>query len=80
MTRKVGLSFLLSAMLAITLSLLSSAAYAVSCPVEADKLKLTGAARTTFMKKCEVDSKIPCDKFEAVTDYKRTKSKPPWCQ
>jgi ribonuclease HII len=56
-------------------ALISNPANAASCPVEADKKKLTGAARTTFVTKCLADVKAACEKHEAVTDFKRTKLK-----
>ncbi len=42
---------------------LSTAAYAsgATCSVTAGEKKLAGAAKTSFMKKCESDAKAACD-------------------
>jgi hypothetical protein len=47
--------------LAIALSFAASSAYAASCTVEADSKKLAGAAKTSFMQKCEKDAAAACD-------------------
>jgi hypothetical protein len=48
--------------LAIALSFAASGAYAASCTVEAGSKKLAGAAKTSFMTKCESDAKASCEK------------------
>ncbi|GIK82410.1 MAG: hypothetical protein KJZ73_16000 [Pseudorhodoplanes sp.] len=48
--------------LAAALSLVSGAAFAASCKVEAGNKKLAGAALTSFMTKCESDAKATCEK------------------
>jgi hypothetical protein len=52
--------------LAIALSFAVTAAHAASCSVEAGNKKLAGAAKTSFLTKCENDAKASCDK-EAAT-------------
>ena len=47
---------------AIALTLIASSAHAASCSVEAGNKKLAGAAKTSFMTKCETDAKSACDK------------------
>jgi hypothetical protein len=51
--------------LAAALTLIATAASAESCSVTASGKKLAGAAKTSFMKKCETDSKASCDKQAA---------------
>lgn len=46
----------------LSASLMSTAAMAASCTVEAGGKKLAGAALASFMKKCEADAKTTCDK------------------
>jgi hypothetical protein len=49
--------------LALALTFAASAANAQgTCTVEANNKKLAGAAKTSFMKKCESDAKAACDK------------------
>jgi hypothetical protein len=50
---------------AIALSCLSSAAFAQSCAVQATEKKLSGAAKTSFLTKCERDAGASCDKQAA---------------
>lgn len=52
--------------LAAALSLISGAALAASCKVEAGNKKLAGAALTSFMTKCETDAKAACEKDSAA--------------
>ncbi len=47
--------------LAATFALVSGAAMADSCKMEAGAKKLAGAAQTSFMKKCEKDAQATCD-------------------
>lgn len=50
---------------ALALSCLSSLAHAQSCTVQATEKKLAGAAKTSFMTKCERDAGAACDKQAA---------------
>ena len=50
---------------AIALSCISSFAYAQSCTVQATDKKLAGAAKTSFLTKCERDAGATCDKQAA---------------
>jgi len=50
---------------AAVLSLAAGSAYADSCKMEASAKKLSGAAQTSFMGKCEKDAKANCDKTAA---------------
>ena len=43
-------------MFAAALALIASSAQATSCKVNATEKKLAGAAKTSFVKKCETDS------------------------
>jgi uncharacterized membrane protein len=52
--------------LAAALSLVASSALAASCKVEAGSKKLSGAAMTSFMTKCETDAKAACEKDSAA--------------
>ena len=47
---------------AAAFSLVASSAFAASCKVEAGTKKLSGAAMTSFMTKCETDAKTACEK------------------
>ena len=47
---------------AAAFSLVASSAFAASCKVEAGTKKLSGAAMTSFMTKCETDAKATCEK------------------
>ena len=47
---------------AAALSLVSGSAFAASCKVEAGNKKLSGAAMTSFMTKCQNDAKSACEK------------------
>lgn len=49
-------TFILAALLAIT----STAAIADSCVATADSKKLSGAARTSFLTKCQKDAAAAC--------------------
>ncbi|MFO1291552.1 MAG: PsiF family protein [Rubrivivax sp.] len=44
------------ALAALTLSLFAGHAFAADCAAQADEKKLAGAARTSFIKKCEKDA------------------------
>ncbi len=46
---------------AAAFSMFAGAAMAESCTVNATEKKLAGAAKTSFMKKCETDAKAACD-------------------
>lgn len=48
--------------LAAVLALAAGSAHAASCKAEADSKKLAGAARNSFMAKCETDAKASCEK------------------
>jgi len=50
-----------AAALAGVLSLYAADAFAASCKAQADQKKLAGAARTSFMGKCERDASASCD-------------------
>jgi len=50
-----------SILLAAALSFASFNVLADSCMVESDKKKLAGAAKTSFMKKCETDAQSKCE-------------------
>jgi hypothetical protein len=54
-----------SIVFAAILSLVAGSAYADSCKVTAGSKKLSGAALTSFMTKCETDAKAGCDKAAA---------------
>jgi hypothetical protein len=43
----------------------SSVQAAESCRAQSDAKKLSGAAQTSFMKKCETDAQAACDKQAA---------------
>jgi len=51
---------------AAAFSLVASSAFAASCKVEAGTKKLSGAAMTSFMTKCETDAKATCEKDSMV--------------
>ncbi len=52
--------------LALALSFAATTAHAqMSCSKEADTKKLSGAAKSSFLKKCETDAKSACDKKAA---------------
>jgi hypothetical protein len=52
--------------LALALIFAASTAHAqMSCTKEADTKKLAGAAKSSFLKKCETDAKAACDKKAA---------------
>jgi len=50
---------------ALALSCLSTFAHAQSCAVQAGDKKLAGAAKTSFLTKCEKDATAACDKQAA---------------
>jgi hypothetical protein len=55
-------------LVALVLSVLATSgaqAVADSCKVQSDAKKLSGAAQTSFMKKCETDAKASCEKQAA---------------
>ncbi len=56
--------------IAIAIAVFSTALYAAeaSCTQRADEKKLAGAARTSFLKKCEGDARAAC---EATADTKK---------
>ena len=47
--------------LALVFSLAAGSAFAASCSVEASTKNLAGAAKTSFLTKCEKDAKAKCD-------------------
>ena len=49
-------------MLAVVLSFAAGSALAASCAEESAKKNLAGAAKTSFMTKCESDAKTSCGK------------------
>jgi hypothetical protein len=52
--------------LALALTFAATTAQAqMSCTKEADSKKLAGAAKTSFLKKCESDAQASCDKQAA---------------
>ncbi len=51
--------------LALAFCLAASSAYAASCAADSAEKKLAGAAKTSFMKKCETDAKTSCDQQAA---------------
>ena len=50
---------------AVAFAFLATSAHAASCSVEAGSKKLAGAAKTSFMTKCESDAKAACEKESA---------------
>ena len=50
---------------ALALCCVSSFAHAQSCTIQAGEKKLAGAAKTSFMTKCEKDAGAACDKQAA---------------
>ena len=50
---------------ALALTCLSSVSYAQSCTTQATDRKLNGAAKTSFLTKCEKDAGASCDKQAA---------------
>lgn len=48
--------------LAFAFMLTANVAHAASCTADAGEKKLAGAAKTSFMTKCENDAKATCDK------------------
>lgn len=54
-----------SIVFAAILSLVAGSALADSCKMQSDSKKLAGAAKDSFMKKCETDAKAGCDKSAA---------------
>ncbi|HEV7261043.1 MAG TPA: hypothetical protein VGN82_24900 [Bosea sp. (in: a-proteobacteria)] len=50
---------------AVALSCLSTFAHAQSCTVQAGDKKLAGAAKTSFLTKCQKDAGAACDKQAA---------------
>jgi hypothetical protein len=50
---------------ACVLTLTAGHAFAASCAAEATDKKLTGAAKTSFLSKCEKDASAACDKQAA---------------
>ena len=56
--RAIGLG---SIVMSLLLPLASWAADGASCTASATEKKLSGAARTSFMKKCEKDATAVCD-------------------
>jgi hypothetical protein len=47
--------------LAIAVTAFSTQATAASCAAESAEKKLAGAAKTSFLKKCEADAKASCE-------------------
>jgi hypothetical protein len=60
-----GRKIMKSIVFAAVLSLVAGSALADSCKVDAANKKLAGAAKDSFMKKCETDAKASCDKSAA---------------
>lgn len=54
-------SLALAVPVALVLSFAGNSANAASCTVNATEKKLAGAAKTSFMKKCETDAAAACD-------------------
>lgn len=54
-------SLVLALPLALALSFVGNSANAASCTINAAEKKLAGAAKTSFMKKCETDAASACD-------------------
>jgi hypothetical protein len=54
-----------SIVLAAVLLLAASTAYADSCKMQSATKKLAGAAKDSFMKKCQTDAATACDKTAA---------------
>lgn len=52
-------------LIALALSCSASLAYAQSCNIQASDKKLAGAAKTSFLTKCEKDASAACDKQAA---------------
>ena len=52
-------------LIALALMLMTDHAHAASCTAEAGDKKLTGAAKTSFLSKCEKDATAACDKQAA---------------
>jgi len=50
---------------ALALTCLSTFAHAQSCTLQAGEKKLAGAAKTSFLAKCEKDAGAACDKQAA---------------
>ncbi len=48
-------------LVAIALSAFAVNASAATCAVQSAEKKLAGAAKTSFLKKCEADAKVSCD-------------------
>lgn len=53
------------AAIVILLSFVAGSAHAASCSADAKTKNLAGAAKTSFMTKCETDAKATCDKQAA---------------
>jgi hypothetical protein len=51
--------------LALSALAISGAQAADSCKAQSDAKKLSGAAQTSFLKKCEADAKASCEKQAA---------------
>jgi hypothetical protein len=54
-----------TAAIALALTFAAGNAFAASCAVEAADKKLAGAAKTSFITKCERDATAACDKQAA---------------
>jgi hypothetical protein len=54
-----------SIVFAAVLSLVAGSALADSCKMQSDGKKLAGAAKDSFMKKCQTDAAAACDKTAA---------------
>ena len=52
-------------LLVLSVFAINGAYAADSCKAQSDTKKLSGAAETSFMKKCELDAKASCDKQAA---------------
>lgn len=53
------------ALIVAAATLFAAPAFAQSCTVNAAEKKLAGAAKTSFMKKCQTDATAACDKQAA---------------
>jgi len=51
----------MKSLIALALVLFATNAVAASCAISAQEKKLAGAAKTSFMKKCETDAASACE-------------------
>jgi hypothetical protein len=57
--------FIKAFVIGLILTFIAGHAHAASCAAEANDKKLTGAAKTSFLSKCEKDASAACDKQAA---------------